>query len=162
MSNIQDAMAGVVTFQSLIGKLDKQPTNQDILLQAKLILEEAKELLQAVEEGEGEEQILKETCDCLVVVFGLVAQLNLSGYDVFSAMKAVNDNNMSKICSSQTDAAYTKVGYESTDPSGGYYVKQLSYDKWGVFNKSDKLQKPIGYSKCSVKQFIPYQEGEQK
>ena len=154
-SKIEEALLGVVEMQTLMGKLDAKPSKKDLLAQAKLILEEAQELYQAIEQDEGEEQILKETCDNLVVVFGMVAHLHMAGYNVWDAMQAVNSNNMTKFCNTQSEAAYTKIGFEATDSSQEYTVKQLSYNKWGVFNASGKMMKPLGYQKCSVAKFTP-------
>jgi hypothetical protein len=119
-----------------------------------LIVEEANELYDAIMDEEGDEQILKETCDNLVVLFGMVAMLQRGGYRVTEAMKAVCDNNMSKFSTTQTDGAYTKAAYDATE-HGFFTLKQVDYGRWGTFDSNGKLRKPIGYSKCSVKDFIP-------
>jgi NTP pyrophosphatase (non-canonical NTP hydrolase) len=151
---MQQSFQDVVQFQTYCGKLDKPASQTDLLNQASLIVEEAEELRWAISGCEGDEQILKETCDSLVVLFGMVAMLQRSGFDVSGAMRVVCENNMSKFCTSQTDGAYTLSAYEATalEP---FTLKQVDYNKWGVFNAAEKLQKPIGYSKCSVKAFIP-------
>jgi NTP pyrophosphatase (non-canonical NTP hydrolase) len=155
---MQKSYEGVVEFQTLCGKLDHVANRHSLLNQAKLILEEAKELVEAIE-SEGEEQILKETCDNLVVVFGMVAMLQRSGYSVSEAMQKVNWNNMSKFCTKQTDAYYTLSAYQATALQP-FELKQVDYDKWGIFNADGKLQKPLGYEKCSLKSFIPQGGGD--
>ena len=156
---MQKAYEDVVLFQTYCGKLDNPATKQDLMNQAHLILEEAKELYEAIEKDEGQEQILKETCDNLVVLFGMVAMLQRSGYQVGEAMQAVCDNNLSKFCTTQTDGAYTLAAYEATE-LGAFTLKQVDYDKWGVFNANNKLMKPIDYSPCSVKDFIPQEDAQ--
>jgi len=151
---MQQSFQDVVQFQTYCGKLDNLATKQDLLNQVKLIIEEADELYDAIADDEGDEQILKETCDNLVVLFGMVAMLQRSGYRVTEAMKVVCENNISKFSTTQTDGAYTLAAYEATE-LGAFTLKQVDYSLWGVFDNNDKLRKPIGYSKCSVQQFIP-------
>ena len=98
---------------------------------------------------------LKRCVTSLVVVDRwMVAMLNRSGYRVYEAWKAVNDNNMTKFSASQTDGYYTLAGYEATN-NGSYELRQVDIDKWGCFNDNNKLMKPIGYTKISVKEFTP-------
>jgi NTP pyrophosphatase (non-canonical NTP hydrolase) len=151
---MQQAYQDVVQFQTYCGKLDSVADKTALLQQAMLIVEEANELYDAIMDEQGGEQILKETCDNLVVLFGMVAMLQRSGYRVTEAMKAVCDNNMSKFSTTQTDGAYTLAAYEATE-LGFFTLKQVDFNKWGVFDNNDKLRKPIGYTKCSVQQFIP-------
>ena len=150
---IQECVTGVTEFQSLCGKLDSPATRETLQDQMKLITEEAKELSFAID-NESSEQVLKEMCDLLVVVTGMVAMLNRSGYRVYEAWRAVNDNNMTKFSASQTDGYYTLAGYEATN-NGSYELRQVDIDKWGCFNDNNKLMKPIGYTKISVKEFTP-------
>jgi hypothetical protein len=122
-----------------------------LLSQAKIVLEEAKELRHAVEH-EGEDQILKECCDLLVTSFGMLARMTVRGYDVLGAMNdVVNPNNMEKFCLSNTEAQYTAMGYNATEGCGAE-VRRLDEYHWGVFNASGKLLKPIGYNKVTLDQ----------
>lgn len=150
---ISDCVQDVVEFQSLCGKLDLPATRKTLQEQALLIVEEAKELAFAID-NESCENILKELVDNLVVVFGMVAMLNRSGYKVYDAWSAVNANNMSKFCTSQTDGFYTLSAYQATE-QGEYTLRQVDYNRWGVFDSNGKLRKPIGYEKVSVLTFVP-------
>jgi len=153
MNRIYDCVASVVEFQTLTGKLDHVASRDDLLNQAKLVLEEAKELVFAVE-NQSEEEILKELTDCLVVNFGFAAMLSRSGYDVYSAWNVTNSNNMSKFCTTQTDGFYTLAGYQSSTQDH-YELRQVDRDKWGCFNSANKLMKPISYAKANVSKFTP-------
>jgi NTP pyrophosphatase (non-canonical NTP hydrolase) len=157
---MQKAYEDVVLFQTYCGKLDNPATKLDLMNQARLILEEAKELYEAIERDEGQEQILKETCDNLVVLFGMVAMLQRSGYRVGEAMQAVCDNNLSKFSTTQTDGAYTLWGFEASEPHNSFTLEQVDYGKWGVFDQHRKLRKPLNYSPCSVKDFIPQEDAQ--
>jgi len=69
------------------------PNNKFAQLRAKLIREEASELCYALE-NEDEEQVLKECCDLLYVVFGTAWTYDLP---IWEAFKAVHENNMLKV-----------------------------------------------------------------
>ena len=105
IDNLPNLVEGVVTFNAISGNL-LDVNNSSLLAQSKVVLEEATELLQAVSEKEGDEQILKGTVDCLVTVFGMVAMLNRLGYDVSGAWQAVNGNNMTKFPTNHVEAIY--------------------------------------------------------
>ena len=146
----------VVEFNALIGNLTLV-TEENLRSQARVVKEEALELFDAIQNKEPDENRLKELCDLLVVSFGMLSQFKVLGYDVDSAFKLVNENNMTKFCNSPTDATYTAICYNATEGNAAY-TKKLADDKWGVFSIHGKLLKPIGYEKVSkeaLKEFCP-------
>ena len=151
MKEVENRVQEVVLFNTILGRYDS-PTSDDLLAQARVVREEALELFEAVSEGHSQEDLLKECVDVLVVAHGFAALLNAQGYDVSGAWKEVNKNNMSKFCSTQSDAFYTKMGYEATE-GDGFIVEQAAYDKWAVKDRHGKLRKPIGYEKVDLKAF---------
>lgn len=151
MIDVEKRVQEVVEFNTFLGRYDT-PGYDDLLAQAKVCKEEALELFEAVHDIHSQADILKECVDLLVVAHGFAALLQAQGHDVSGAWQAVNQNNISKFCSNQTDAYYTKIGYESSQ-GDGFEVKQLDYNKWGVFDSHGKLRKPIGYEPIDVIRF---------
>lgn len=151
MNNVESRVQEVVIFNSLLGRYDNI-TQQDLAAQARVCREEALEVYEAVTEGHTSVDVLKECVDLLVVAHGFAAMLIRQGHDVSGAWKVVNDNNMTKMCSNPIDAHYTQVGYASTEDQI-FEVKQLDYNKWGVFDSHGKLRKPIGYEKVDLTEF---------
>lgn len=148
---LEKCVLEVYEFNKLIGNTENVDRKK-LLAQAKVNLEEAKELVDALE-NESDEQVLKEAVDNLVTIHGFIQMLNSAKYNVFGAWGKVNANNMAKFLDDQTKAYYTKMAYEAQGKD--VEVWQLTCDKWGVFNKEGKLLKPIGYEKVSVKEFTP-------
>ena len=152
IDNLPSLVEGVVTFNAISGNL-LDVNSSSLLAQSKVVLEEAKELLQAVSEKEGDEQVLKETVDCLVTIFGMVAMLNRLGYDVSGAWQAVNGNNMTKFPTDRAEAIYaadviaTATGKVCSvfERDGRYIIK----------DGNNKIRKPLGYKKVSVLQYTP-------
>ena len=151
MINVESRVQEVVLFNTLLGRYDS-PTTNDLMAQARVCREEALELFEAVSEHHPQKDLLKECVDLLVVAHGFAALLNAQGYDVSAAWQATNENNMTKFCSTQTDAFYTKAGYESAE-GVGFVVEQVDYCKWAVKDKHGKLRKPIGYEKIDLTEF---------
>jgi len=87
---------GVKEFNNVIGNLNNVDEKK-LIAQARCVLEEAKELHYAVTNNEGSEQLLKETVDVIVTIFGVVQQLQTLGYNVWDALDKVNKNNLTKV-----------------------------------------------------------------
>ena len=149
--DMENCVLGVYEFNRLAGNYDNI-TKEKLLAQAKVVLEEAKELLQAIENDEGEEQILKELCDCHVPITGISQMLILLGYGVFPAWKKVNANNLQKFCNTELEAIYSKEAYEAQ----GISVEINKIEEVFVLkDKNGKVRKPLNYEKVSVKEFTP-------
>lgn len=139
-------------FNVIAGK-DGLPTEDDLKNQVRLIMEEAKELLDAFE-NESLINTLQELTDVLVVSFGLLEQFRKLNYDVDGALLAVADCNLSK---------FTTSGSAATESSYDYINKgtlvDLSYnDKhnvWVIKDENNKVRKPLDFKKVNLEEFKP-------
>ena len=152
IDNLSGLVEGVVTFNAVSGNL-LDVNSSSLLAQSKIVLEEAKELLQAVEDNEGQEQILKETTDCLVTIFGMVAMLNRLGYDVAGAWQAVNENNMTKFPTDRVEAIYAA---DAIANETGKVCSVFERDgRYIIKDGNGKIRKSLRYQKVSVLQYTP-------
>lgn len=137
---------------NLIALNGRSVTQEDIVAQAKLCLEEAKELFNAVNDKEGDAQVLKESIDLAVVCLGMLHRLELMVFEVSSACNVVGENNLTKFCKDRAIARYSQMAYEADGvevnivESRGYYA---------LIDKNGKVRKPFGYEKADVSKFIP-------
>ena len=152
IDNLPNLVEGVVTFNAISGNL-LDVNNSSILAQSKVVLEEATELLEAVSEKEGDEQVLKETVDCLVTIFGMVAMLNRLGYDVAGAWQAVNENNMTKFPMDHVEAIYAA---DAIANETGKVCSVFERDgRYIIKDGNGKVRKSLKYQKVSVLQYTP-------
>lgn len=73
--------------------VDQPTTNKLLKFRHSLIEEEFEEVTEAIFSG-GEDEILKELCDVLYVVYGAAATF---GWDIDTAFNRVHQSNMSKL-----------------------------------------------------------------
>ena len=158
IDNLPNLVEGVVTFNAISGNL-LDVNSSSLLAQSKVVLEEATELLEAVEEGLGQEQILKEAADCMVSICGMVAMLNRLGYDVSGAWQAVNENNMTKFPTDRIEAIYAA---DAIANETGKVCSVFERDgRYVIKDGNGKIRKSASYSKVSVLQYTPdYQQKE--
>jgi predicted HAD superfamily Cof-like phosphohydrolase len=144
MSNFQKVVDfnfnfGVLPNKNLVPKpdiFDKDPQQVEFCL--KLIREEAKETEEAVKNKDFCETV-DGLVDQLYVIYGALARL---GVNADSAFNLVHENNMTKLCLTESEAKESvnyyiqnkdKLGYDSPNyrasPDGKHYV---------VFNESTK------------------------
>lgn len=127
-------------------------TNQELVkLRKDLIVEECKELVEAIENHDFTE-IVDALSDILYVVYGAGASF---GVNLDKAFDIVHKSNMSKVCKTEAEAIATVAWYKKNEihiyDSPEY---KLSDDKkyWIVFNKSTgKILKSINYKKVAFK-----------
>ena len=153
MSAFTECVEGVWRFNKIAGNLD-DVEYEDLQAQCLLIDEESKELNAAVFDEEGAEQILKETTDNLVVLFGMVEMLESLGYDVYGAWKAVNDNNLSKYCTDTIQRDYTDQMYKEKDIKINWTQDVLA-GVWVGKDVNGKVRKPINYKPVCLKEYLP-------
>ena len=152
IDNLPGLVEGVVTFNTVSGNL-LDVNSSSLLAQSKVVLEEATELLEAVEGNEGQEQILKEAVDCLVTIFGMVAMLNRLGYDVSGAWQAVNGNNMTKFPTDRVEAIYAA---DAIANETGKVCSVFERDgRYIIKDGNGKVRKSLRYQKVSVLQYTP-------
>jgi NTP pyrophosphatase (non-canonical NTP hydrolase) len=140
-------------FNCIAGK-DVLPSDQDIINQVKLITEEAKEIKDALEQGEPEINLLQESLDVLVVTFGLLQMLKNKGYDVDKAMGKVVDCNLSKFPTDKEVAYSSSADYLSKGES--VYV---GYNQEGnvyvLKDENNKIRKPLNFKKVNLEDCKP-------
>lgn len=146
----------VFLFNEIAGNF-KEVSKEKLVAQAKVVLEESQELLQALVNNEGEEQLLKETIDVLVTVLGMFGMLKQQGYNVEAAWNVVNKNNLTKFCHSYSDALNGVLDYSAQGIKVVYERSPPHIDRFYYIlrDENGKVRKPLGYKKCSVKQFTP-------
>ena len=142
---------GVKEFNNVIGNLDNVDEKK-LIAQARCVLEEAKELHYAVTNNEGSEQLLKETVDVIVTIFGVVQQLQTLGYNVWDALDKVNKNNLTKVSMDAIQAAYTQDAFAENNVDTVVVTTPHGY---AVKDSNGKVRKPINYKAVSVAEFIP-------
>ena len=122
-----------------------------VKLRKDLIVEECKELVEAIENHDFTE-IVDALSDILYVVYGAGASF---GVNLDKAFDIVHASNMSKVCKTEAEAITTVAWYKKNEidvyDSPEY---RLSDDKkyWIVFNKSTgKILKSVNYIKVAFK-----------
>ena len=151
--DIKDLIGDVHLFNEIAGNYNN--VDKDSLFgQSKLIVEEAKELYDAINLAEGDAQILKETCDLLVVAFGMVGKLQHLGYDVSFAWQVVNANNLTKFPDSEEEVMESISDYKK---QGVYITPEYNnqYECYVLKDENGKVRKKSSYKKCSVEAFTP-------
>ena len=149
--NLLECYDGVYKFNDVAGNLDNV-SEEGLRAQARCVLEEAKELFAAVDENEGPEQLLKESIDVTVTIFGFIQQLYSQGYDVFGAMTKVNENNITKVSMDDVVAAYTVMAYEELNIHVEKHRNPIGYC---VKDENGKIRKPVNYKAVDVAEFVP-------
>jgi hypothetical protein len=148
----------IFTFNQAAGNLreckDTSEFVQKVFRQLDLIKEELNETYAGAHGVPDFTELLDGCCDLLVVVTGLQQILEANGFDVQGAMKATNENNLSKFCRTPPDVYdtfdyYEKRGIQCTavhDDISGYIV---------VKNKeTGKVLKKVGFKSNDVSPFV--------
>jgi NTP pyrophosphatase (non-canonical NTP hydrolase) len=140
-------------FNCIAGK-SGVPSDQDIVNQVKLITEEAKEIKDALEQGEPEINLLQESLDVLVVTFGLLQMLKNKGYDVDKAMGRVVDTNLSKFTHSGVIAAESVSKYKENNEQVEFSYSSEN-DVWVLKDTNNKIRKPLNFKKVNLEDCKP-------
>lgn len=140
----------------------KEVTNQtpkeDILEalknQAKRVVEEAQEIIDACDSGDIE-GILDGIVDVQVTALPLIQMGEAYGFDVGGALIEVADNNLTKVTTSWKTAVETAEKYGENC----VYIDQQTYKDRIYYSikrqEDDKYLKPIGYQSVSLKKYLP-------
>jgi len=162
--SLEDAFYDVSFFNKAFGGVPENGLNPEsdeffskALNQSKLVLEEAKELVESAEGRDGV-NLLKEACDVIVTIFGLIDLLEKSGYDFEAAMECVNDNNLSKMLDDEEDAQDTAKYHKASGVDCYVESKDIDGCKYYFVRRSadGKLLKPVDYKKADVACFVPF------
>lgn len=135
------------TFKAPILETPQIPSQERSKLRVDLLQEELNELSQAIQDGNIVE-VADALCDLQYVLSGAVLEFGL-GDKFVELFNEVQRSNMSKACSSQSEAQMTLDHYLEKDTTIGYY-KQFG-DKWVCYRASDdKVLKSINYSPANL------------
>jgi NTP pyrophosphatase (non-canonical NTP hydrolase) len=142
--NIAEAFEGVRQFNDLAGNFDNV-TDQSVDNQLSYIFEELSEAITAFEEGDRVE-VLDGAADLFVTVAGLLQIMEQQGYDVNTALRRVNQNNMSK---------FPQVG-ESFSYGPDYNVRlNTNYARYVIKDSVGKVRKPNNFQGVYLTDLIP-------
>lgn len=148
---IQECVAGVVEFNAVGGNFENIDKTK-LLGQLKRVDEELRECIQALQDNEGNTQVLKEGVDLGVTVMGYLEMLEQLRFDVCGAWQAVNENNLSKYPKHFKDASLTKKMYEAQ----GIHVDishNEQYNCYVIKDENGKVRKPHNYQNINVASF---------
>lgn len=138
-------------------KVKRNVDDEKVVAQWHLITEEYKELAQSLANAQinattNMGNVLKEACDCIVVITGLI---NALGYDTDTALKLVNDSNFSKFCYNLKDVEDSMSAYEECGRYSDVFSEHINglYVIKGVVKEtgSVKILKGINYKECNMR-----------
>ena len=153
--NIKDFEEAVTKFNNIMGVPDNEKKSFEI--QYRVIKEELEEL----KDAENSLDRIDAVVDILVTSLGLITRAEKFGYDVYGAMKAVMDNNMTKFISADCPQADTIIAYSEHfyKTEKGKNVKAVYNEEYDVYVLIDqdtgKVNKPIGYTPPALDEFVP-------
>lgn len=144
MRAILQGYAGTKTFNVVAGTLDKVD-EVSIALQLNLFQEEYLETVQAFDDKDNVE-LLDGAVDMLIIAFGMIAKLEIAGFDVATAIDRVVANNSSKYTRKDEAVAYNAD-----------YVSKLNtvYNLIVVKNKDGKIMKPSNFVPVVLNDLVP-------
>ncbi|CAN5164757.1 nucleoside triphosphate pyrophosphohydrolase family protein [soil metagenome] len=123
------------------------PSKQRCDLRVSLLLEEMKELQQAIQDNDLVE-VADALCDIQYVLAGAILEFGL-GEKFKQLFDEVHRSNMSKACASLEEAHQTIAHYKVKEQSEAYYKEEASL--YLVFRENDhKTLKSINYSPADL------------
>lgn len=139
------------TFKHPIEQSPIIPSKQRSDLRVSLLVEEVKELQQAIEENNLVE-VADALCDIQYVLAGAILEFGLA--DKFKDLfDEVHRSNMSKACKSVEEANQTIAHYKAKDDSDSYFKEEDSL--FLVYRtKDDKTLKSINYSPADLQSIL--------
>lgn len=141
-------------FNCIAGK-DKPSGLEALKQQSELILEEAKETLQAAEENRLE-GVLDGCMDVLVTAFGLKQQLEAMGVDTSKAMRLVAQNNLSKFTKSPATAEMTVQYYKNQGIDTSIAAVTYNGETYFIIkDKNQKVRKPVTFESVNLSDCLP-------
>ncbi|NQX52193.1 nucleoside triphosphate pyrophosphohydrolase family protein [Pedobacter panaciterrae] len=139
------------TFKHPIENSPIIPSKQRSDLRVSLLVEEVKELQQAIEDNNLVE-VADALCDIQYVLAGAILEFGLA--DKFKDLfDEVHRSNMSKACKSEEEANQTIAHYKAKDDSDSYFKKEDSL--FLVYRtKDNKTLKSINYSPADLQSIL--------
>jgi hypothetical protein len=141
-------------FSNLYCYNDKGCLKALLLDKAKFVLEEAEELIEAIEK-EDWANVLKEHVDVSVTNAGVKAILYKNGFRCSMAEREVIRNNETKFIEDKYDACLTVDHYFNNKGINTTYYYNDDFCVWYVIDENGKLRKPIGYEDVDVSECVP-------
>lgn len=139
------------TFKHPILNTPGIPTKNRCDLRVSLLLEEMKELQEAINENDLVE-VADALCDIQYVLAGAILEFGL-GEKFNQLFNEVHRSNMSKACKSIEEANQTIEHYKLKEQSNAYWKEEESL--FLVFRENDhKTLKSINYSPADLKSFL--------
>jgi hypothetical protein len=135
---------------------DTQEWWQAVALQAKLLVEEASETVEASDYGDPVE-LIDGVVDTFVVMSKFMDILDKAGFDVSGAMQAIIDNNEKKVFDSYYQAVEEKEKLEERDDTE-YTIETSILNGlpfYSVKRFDGKVAKPVNHPKVDLSEFIP-------
>jgi len=139
------------TFKHPIERSPIIPSKQRSDLRVSLLVEEVKELQQAIEDNNLVE-VADALCDIQYVLAGAILEFGLA--DKFKDLfDEVHRSNMSKACKSEEEANQTIAHYKAKDDSDSYFKEEDSL--FLVYRTNDnKTLKSINYSPADLQSIL--------
>lgn len=131
----------------------------DVLEAFERSLEDIRDLLQELSN-----RVTKKEQEHIALVYGelvfkILSTIPLISWEypnIHDILLEVAKAEMSVFPTTQTEAFYTKVGYEAS----GEHVEVVQYDNttWVIKDINGKVRKPIGYKKACLKKYLSQEE----
>jgi Uncharacterized protein conserved in bacteria len=139
------------TFKHPIENSPIIPSKQRSDLRVSLLVEEVKELQQAIEDNNLVE-VADALCDIQYVLAGAILEFGLA--DKFKDLfDEVHRSNMSKACKSEEEANQTIAHYKAKDDSDSYFKEEDSL--FLVYRtKDNKTLKSVNYSPANLESIL--------
>ena len=139
------------TFRHPILASPEMPSEERCKLRISLIAEELKELEEAIEE-EDLVEIADALCDIQYVLAGAILEFGM-GEKFKELFDEVQRSNMSKACTTESEAIETVRDYHDSKGTDAYYVEEAG--KYLVYRKGDKKTlKSVNYSPADLKKIL--------
>jgi hypothetical protein len=125
--------------------------------QTKLVLEETKETLAAIEEGNAVE-LADGLADIFVTYAWLAELVYQAGFETDLAMRLVNQNNATKIFTTYTKAKETLEALEAKGEIEGLHIEEAVVKGVPYFTVRDgnrKIRKPIDFVSVDLTEALP-------
>lgn len=143
IENIKKAFGEVFKFNEIAGNLSNVD-DESVDNQISFIFSELEETITAFEQGD-RVGVLDGAADLFVTVSGLLQKLEAQGYDVDTALRRVNANNLTKFPATV-----------STADQGKYKVSlNAKHNVFVLKDENDKVRKPEGYVGVYLADLIP-------
>jgi hypothetical protein len=142
----------VEKFNAIAGK-NGTPDLAALKNQAKLVLEEAKEIVEGLENKDPEE-VLDGAIDTMYTLSGFVQMLQKLNFGIYEAALITCDNNLTKFPDKFEDDRVNDTIVQHPNGRNLRAVYNAQYSKWAILDEHDKVVKPLGYKKNDLSECV--------